>query len=112
MNYGFLGVGNGMINSFSTILDKVKDNPDFGKVLNLFAFSIDTIFVFGIVLSLLGILISGIQYYYMQVFKDDENKYQDAKGKFKKSVFATIGFICIPIVVSIIGFIIASSGTL
>ena len=112
MTYGFLNVGNGIINAFSSLTNKVNGNESFQRLLNLFAYSIDVIFLIGIILAIIGVILSAIQFVAVNSFKDDEDKHREAKGRLKKALIGTGIVICIPILVTIIGFIVASSGAL
>lgn len=110
--YGFLGVGNGMLNAFQDIINKAQNVESLKKVMSVFAYSIDVVFLIGLLLAILGLLIAGIEFYISKQYSDDDDKMNSAKTKFKRSLIASCVFLSIPLLVTIIGFAIVGSGAL
>lgn len=108
--WGFLGVGNGMINAFSSLIEKASSNAVFNKLLNAFAYGIDLTFLIGLLLVIVGLVWTGIEFYLMRTLADDEDKHREAKNKLKKAAISTSVFFGIFLLIPIIGFVVAGIG--
>lgn len=110
--WGFLGIGNAMIKAFNFIYDKAQNTSQLKGLFNLFAYSMDIMFLVGILIILVGVIWVGIEAWGYNHFSEDEDKKVLAKKKLKKSIISTLCFFLIPIFVLILGFVISASGVI